>query len=187
MPPCATKPCHSSLPLGKQRPLSGQSLLWSCRAEAICSSWLLTVKWPSLFLATFFSGLCHAQPARLILRFEFSAWSCPSWKGQELSHPLKCLWQSISVLNVGFDARSMAFKANHKLMILIWLRHFLTVLTVFFYLLLLPWVCSSIAKSRSKGLRNTNGQTITQVVKGRQCSHMNYHFIQRWNRKGTHP
>lgn len=25
MPPCATKPCHSSLPLGKQRPLSGQS------------------------------------------------------------------------------------------------------------------------------------------------------------------
>lgn len=54
MPPCATKPCHSSLPLDKQRPLSGQSLLWSCRAEAICSSWLLTVKWPSLFLATFF-------------------------------------------------------------------------------------------------------------------------------------
>lgn len=41
MPPCATKPCHSSLPLGKQRPLSGQSPMWSCGAEAICSSWLL--------------------------------------------------------------------------------------------------------------------------------------------------
>lgn len=52
MPSSATKPRHSRFPLGKQSPLSGQSLLWSCVAEAICSSWLLTVKWSSLFLAT---------------------------------------------------------------------------------------------------------------------------------------
>lgn len=39
-------------PVGKQRPLSAQSPVWSCRAEAICSSRLLAGKWPSLFLAT---------------------------------------------------------------------------------------------------------------------------------------
>ena len=72
MPPCAIKPCHSGFPLGKQRPLSDQSPLWSWRAEAICSSWLLTVKWPRRFLA---------QTARLVVLLDFYVWTCPSWKG----------------------------------------------------------------------------------------------------------
>lgn len=75
MPASAAEPGHSGFPLGEQSPLSGPSPLQSCRAEAICSSWLLAVKWPSLFLATMI--LICARSVQ-ISGFNFSVWSCSS-------------------------------------------------------------------------------------------------------------
>lgn len=101
MPPCAAKPCHSSFPLGKQRPLSGQSLLWSCRAEAICSPWLLTVKWSSLFLVAALPVCCN-QPVWFCLEDFLLGPGCLE-KGKEAGsgHPLECLLQNISAFGVG--------------------------------------------------------------------------------------
>lgn len=102
----AAKPWHSGFPLGEQSPLSGPSPLRSCGAEAICSSWLLAVKWPSLFLATMI--LIWARSVQ-ISAFNFSVWSCPSEKRSEVPSwffPLVCQWCT-SALN--FDGQSHAY------------------------------------------------------------------------------
>ncbi len=170
MPPCAAKPCHSSFPLGKQRPLSGQSLLWSCRAEAICSSWLLTVKWPSLFLVTALL-VCATlnQPGSFyFVNFLLGPVCLEKGMKTEMSHPLKCLWQCI--FSVGFDLRgrgswSMAFEAKQK-------ANDCDILKENFSLLQLRcsscnschWFAETSLKIGPKWVRNTSGETVIEVV-----------------------
>lgn len=83
MPPCAAKPCHSSFPLGKTktpfRPVP--TVIMQSRSNLFLLAAHCEVTQP--FPCYSFAGLCNAQPARLILLCEFSAWSCLSWKGHE--------------------------------------------------------------------------------------------------------